>query len=64
MGGDGHGHGHHEKQPFRHHFTLPFNGMKTPKFPTFHYRIAQGVGAFMWFWVFYRLKNDGAHLLV
>ncbi|KXN66648.1 hypothetical protein CONCODRAFT_11433 [Conidiobolus coronatus NRRL 28638] len=27
-----------------------------------HYYLAKGMGATMWFWIFYRMKQDGAVL--
>jgi hypothetical protein len=57
--GAGHGHGHGAPIYYGHDSVL-FN-WKNFKLTTRH--LAVGVGTVCWYWIFYRLKKDGGHLL-
>jgi hypothetical protein len=59
----GHGHGEH------YHYQAgdllkPYNGLRAPMVPKFHLKVANAFGTLMWFWVFYRLRQDYGHFLV
>ena len=37
----------------------PFNAHNLP--PQWQYKLSQGIGGLMWFWIFLRWKEDAAH---
>lgn len=71
--GHGHGHAHeahahgtngahhaheHHTATFEPASRKPYGGWKPPHVSNFHKRSAVAIGATMWFWVFYRLRQD------
>lgn len=45
------------------HYSARAGPVPFPKIPLGHRLLAKGLGATMWFWVFYRLREDGPVLL-
>ncbi|KAJ2789803.1 hypothetical protein H4R21_006656 [Coemansia helicoidea] len=37
----------------------PFGGYVPPKVPLMYRALSKGLGATMWFWMMYRIKEDG-----
>jgi hypothetical protein len=66
MGGGGdHGHGHgHPPGPKIDAFKDAFNGFRPPAVSKVHSRLATGLGAFVWFWILYRTRWDGAEVFL
>ena len=52
--GGGHGHGH----------GTPFHGFDQPTVDPRYKAVATVIGTAMWFWLFYRAREDGGVLLV
>lgn len=54
----------HSSEPLVPRWKLPFGGGGKLFINTRHVTIANGVGTCVWFWLFYRCKNDYGHLVV
>merc|ERR1712196_349074 len=50
--------------PAKPTYGTPYNGFEPPIDRGIHKVGAEIIGTFMWFWIFYRMKEDGATIFL